>query len=76
MQIFFLTLTMLILNVQINFVQSARWLSLLKLHGKCQRAENRYAQLHGDSKSAENRYAQLHGKCQRADHRLNAKKYT
>ena len=76
MQIFFLTLTMLILNVQINFVQSARWLSLLKLHGKCQRAENRYAQLHGDSQSAENRYAQLHGKCQRADHRLHAKKYT
>ena len=81
---------MLILNVQINFVQSARWLSLLKLHGKCQRAENRYAQLHGDSQSAENRYAQLHGdsqsaenryaqlhgKCQRADTRLHAKKYT
>jgi len=62
--------------VQINFVQSARWLSLLKLHGKCQRAENRYAQLHGDSQSAENRYAQLHGKCQRADTRLHAKKYT
>ena len=74
MQIFFLTLTMLILNVQIIFVQSARWLSLLKLHGKCQRAENRYAQLHGDSQSAENRYAQLHGKCQRADTRLHAKK--
>ena len=73
---FFLTFTKQIFSVQINFVQSACYWSLLQLHGKCQRAENRYAQLHGDSQRTDTIYAQLHGECQRADHRLNAKKYT
>ena len=55
----FLTLTTLILAVQLFFFLSPCWWSHAQLHGKCQHAENPHAQLHGKRQRAEN----LNAKC-------------